>query len=558
MKNLFKISAAVSLLMFFGAAKAQENINQEVKVIKAYVPVINDAYKISELPKIVDTNKVITKFNYEILPVQYKTVFYPKQIKPARLISEPLSKLYIGQAKVGFGSYLSPLAEVHIGSKRSKQLNWNILLHHNSSHGKIKNEVNEKVYAGLSNSLINGQIHYFAKKSKELTFGADFANKVNYYYGYNPDVISETIHAPLLKDSIENQVINVFNIYGNWRTNYIDSSHVNYNIDLGWRTLSARGGINENVLKIETDLNYFFEKEFVGADLALNYYSYSGLDSAENGAVVKFSPWIGVFGDKWRIVAGVNTFYDQARLEYFFSPRVSMHYNVIDYFLIPYVEVNGDYDVNSYKDIYYKNNFVDQLLVVKPTETKLNMTFGLRGNISSKIAFNAKIDYSKINNQHFFVNDTSLLLQNKFVVVYDDISRVRILGEISYKTSEKLFLSLKGNFYQYTMDRELRAWHMPNFTLSLNARYVLQNKIILNANVFSIGKRYVRDFDRNNSIVEKQLQGLVDLNLGVEYRLSKMFSAFAYFNNISAVKYYEWNNYPSQQFNVMMGVTYAF
>jgi hypothetical protein len=559
MKNLFKISATILLsVLFVVTTDAQENINQEVKVIKAYVPVINDAYKISELPKIVDTNKVITKFNYEIVPVQYKTTFAPKPIKPARLISEPLSKLYPGQAKLGFGSYLSPLAEVHIGSKRSKQLNWNVLLHHNSSHGKVKNEVNEKVYAGLSNSLIDGQIHYFAKKSKELTFGADYANKVNYFYGYNPDVITETLKAPLVKDSIENQVINFFNVYGNWRTNYIDSSHVNYNIDLGWQTLSGKDAISENVLKIKTDLNYFFENEFVGADLSLDYYSYSNIDSAQNGAIVKFSPWIGAFGNKWRVVAGVNTFYDQAMLEYFFSPRVSMHYNVIDYFLIPYVELNGNYNANSYKDIYYKNNFINQTLKVEPTETKLNMTFGLRGNISSKVAFNAKIDYSKIDNQYFFVNDTSLPLQNKFTVVYDDISRVRILGEISYKTGEKLFLTLKGNFYQYNLTNEIRAWHMPDFTFSLNARYVLQNKIILNANVFSIGKRYVREFDSNNNIVEKQLQGLVDLNLGIEYRLSKVFSAFAYFNNISAVKYYEWNNYPSQQFNMILGVNYAF
>ena len=68
----------------------------------------------------------------------------------------------------------------------------------------------------------------------------------------------------------------------------------------------------------------------------------------------------------------------------------------IDYFLIPYFELDGVYNQNSYKDINDKNPFIRQNLSVKPTDTKMNVTFGFRGNISSKIAFNAKINYTII------------------------------------------------------------------------------------------------------------------------------------------------------------------
>lgn len=547
------------LLNLTNFAWAQENVNQEVRVIKPYEPVIGDAYKISELPKIVDTNKVIAKFSYEIVTALHKTGFEPKPIKPARLISEPLSKLYYGHVKAGFGSYLSPLAQVSLGSKRSEQYNWNVMLHHNSSHGKIKNEVNEKVYAGLSNSSANAEMNYFTKNSKQFSLGAEVSSKTNYYYGYRPESIVEILNpAPLLKDSIENQTINFYKLNGNWKTNYLDSANVNYNIDLGYQALTGKNGIGENALKIKTNLDYFFEKEFIGADLSLNYYTNSGIKDTQNGAIVKFSPWVGAFGKKWRTVVGVSTFYDQQNENYHFYPRVSMHYNIVDYFLIPYFELDGNYKENSYKEVYDKNPFIRQDLGVVPTDTKWNITLGFRGNISSKIAFNAKVNYAEIKNQYFFVNDTSLALQNKFNVVYDEMTRIRILGELSYKTGENLFLSLKGNYYHFTLENETQPWHLPNFTMSLNARYIVQKKITLSANIFAIGKRYVREFDEDLVQYDKELQGIVDLNLGVDYRLSKVFSAFAYLNNISSVKYYEWNHYPSQRFNVMLGLSYSF
>ncbi len=562
-KQIILLIAVIIIGCFKQGVFAQENVNQEVKVIKAYVPVINDAFKISELPKISDTNKVITKFDYEIIPAQHKTGFKPTLIKPARLISEPLSKLYYAHAKVGFGSYLSPLAQIYVGSKRSEQLNWNVMLHHNSSHGKIKNEVNEKVYAGLSSSGVNAQINYYTKNNKALSFSTELSNRINYYYGYNPSTIdaNPNLTAPLLKDSIENQSINSFNIFGNWRTNYLDSSNVNYDINLGFQNLNGKNGIGESAMKVKANIDYFFENEFIGVDLYLNYYTNVGINNVSDGAIIKFSPWVGAFGDKWRIVAGVTTFYDQPNQKYMFAPRVSMHYNIIDYFLIPYFELDGNYNENSYKDIYNKNPFILQSLGVKPTETKINATLGFRGNISSKIAFNAKVNYAKINNQYFFVNDTShalVPLQNKFNVVYDDISRIRLLAEVSYNTGQNLFLTLKGNYYHYELTNESQPWHMPNYSISLNARYIIQKKITVSANIFAIGNRYAREFDKNAVQYDKTLQGIVDLNLGAEYRLSKVISAFAYFNNISSVKYYEWNHYPSQQFNFMLGVTYSF
>lgn len=552
----------IPILVIIGLpALSQNKMNQEVKVVKPYEPVINDAFKISELPKIVDTFKVTPSFSYEASPSMYQTKFEPKPIKPAKLISEPLSELYYLYLKAGFGSYLSPLIQVYAGSQRSGKWNWNAMLNYNSCNGKIKNEQGDKVYAGLSKLTLNTQAKRFLNDNKVITTAADFGNLVNYYYGFNPErlqYLPDSLETPLKKDQIENQVVNYFKIGSSFYTNYLDSTRMNYRIAANYQVLRAKESIGEDILHLDSYLSYLFEKQYLGVDLALDYYKTKGIIDTLNSAIVKFSPWVGAFGKKWRVNVGVITYYDQAAENYKLYPKISMQYNIIDYFLIPYIELNGSYKANSYKDVYTENPYISPNLNIKPTDNRLNFNIGFRGNISSKVAFNVKAEVTDISNQYFYVNDTNSLLQNKFIVVYDHVQRTRFLGEISYKTSEKLQLGLKGNYFVYKMTDELKPWHMPNYNISLSARYNLDDKIITTANVFALGKRYAGQFNNQGKVIlDKELQGIVDVNLGFEYRFSKIFSAFADLNNLGAMRYYKWNNYPTQRFNIMLGITYA-
>ena len=53
------------------------------------------------------------------------------------------------------------------------------------------------------------------------------------------------------------------------------------------------------------------------------------------------------------------------------------------------------------------------------------------------------------------------------------------------------------------------------------------------------------------------LKSVGDINLGAEYRYSKMLSFFVNFNNIANMRYYRWEKYPSQRFNFMVGLTFV-
>ena len=102
------------------------------------------------------------------------------------------------------------------------------------------------------------------------------------------------------------------------------------------------------------------------------------------------------------------------------------------------------YYANNYQKIYYENPFIKQNLAVQGTSNTVDLAFGFRGNISSKIAFNIKADYKAFENQYFYVNDTTSAWDNKFDVVYDDMTQVRLLGEISMITKKDI--SFRNNF----------------------------------------------------------------------------------------------------------------
>jgi outer membrane receptor protein involved in Fe transport len=105
-----------------------------------------------------------------------------------------------------------------------------------------------------------------------------------------------------------------------------------------------------------------------------------------------------------------------------------------------------------------------------------------------------------------------------------------------------------------------RAYHKPDFDLTLSTVYNLKSKIILKADVFVIGNRFaltqVASSDFVYTTEPKLLKGIVDVNLGAEYRYSKMLSFFVNFNNIANTRYYRWEKYPSQRFNLMAGLTF--
>ena len=113
--------------------------------------------------------------------------------------------------------------------------------------------------------------------------------------------------------------------------------------------------------------------------------------------------------------------------------------------------------------------------------------------------------------------------------------------------------------YLYKTKKLERAYHKPDYDITLSTVYNLKSKIILKADVFVIGNQFSLTQVENNfkyTTESKLMKGIVDVNIGAEYRYSKMLSFFVNFNNIANTRYYRWKKYPSQRFNLMAGLTF--
>lgn len=553
MQNKYIFIIILCLVQFKIGLAQDKKITNDVQVIGPYQPTISDAYKINVLPKIIDTTKVTADIDYSIVTRQINTGYELDPIVAASMLGEPLTKLYNSFIKLGFGNYYTPFFQFNYHSLRSKVSSFGVNMGHISSNSKIKLANNEKVDASYSNNYVSVFGKRFFNK-KTLSGDVNFRRTAFHHYGY--DVNNDSTDLTFNNYKQNYMLLNANTVY---QTNYTDENHLNYKISGDYNYLMDINNFYQHSFTIAPDFNKYYNGELFGIKADANYYLKNQEIDTVSDFILRLNPYAKFSGKAWKVNIGlsiVSNYYNQTE-EYHFYPNVYMHYHIVQNILIPYIGVDGDLEKNDYKKIAFENPYILPSLIVKNTNRAMQFYGGFKGNFSSKTSFNFRASYAEYKDMYFYVNNlTADKLLNQFSVEYDNADLVRVFGEISSKPSEKFEFLLHGNYYYFNFLEKLDyAWHKPEYDVTLTASYNLRNKIILTSDFFVLGKRYAKSY---NPAEEKiTLKEIFDLNLGVEYRYTKILSAFINFNNIAAQKYYKWNNYPTQRFNIIAGVSYS-
>ncbi len=562
------------LLLIFTCNIAFSQIDKQVNVVKEYTPIISDAYRISTLPKIIDTTKTIKHtFSYNIESKPFNVNFKLKPIKSAKMVGEPLKKLYTTNIRLGFGNYITPYFELNYNTLRSKDNLVVFNLKHISSYGKIKMPDENKVYAGFANSQAKLYGKKILKHQKYISGSMLIKNLTYGYYGY--DVNDTTADKKLKKSEIEKQNIKILGLSAKLKSINRSKSRINYDVNLKNTFLQEITKIKSNNLKFYGNINNYYKTEILGVDYEINYINTNTKIDTVNNTIIKIKPYINKSTDTWRIIAGLNFNADinpPAEPAFHFYPMIDVKYNVIDELLIPYLGIYGNIENNNYQKIILENPYIDNTLNVKNTNNILSLYLGVKGKLSSKLSYNFKTNYKVYEDMYFYINKLTIqpdsanplvtTFDNKFDVVYDNVSLIDVYGELNWEKSKKINFILFGHYYEYSMGELNYAWHKPKYNITFSTKYNIQNKIITNLDLFLIGKQYaiksVEYKSANKKIYSPQeLKGFIDLNLSFEYRYTKILSAFLKFNNILSQKYYRYNFYPTQGFNVLVGLSYS-
>lgn len=548
MLNLFMVIININLFA------QDDKLNKEVQVVRPYEPSISDAFKINLLPSISDTTKQSPILTYNIIQRPFSTNFTVTPISPAKMLIEPLSDLNNTYVRVGFGSSISPLLEAYYNNGRNKEFTYGGWFQSHSAFGKVKLNNGDRVDSdfGKTNFKVFGK--KILKKSILSADAGFYKHKVT-YYGYDVNVPSSTINTDTTPND---QHFNQFYTNLRYSSSYTDSTHLNYAGEVGFSHLKDRFDMQETLLNLSVKMDKFSNGERFGGEFIVHHYiKNSNLDSANN-TIVTFAPWINLFGKQWRAIAGAKVVFDKdaSGSHSTMYPIGLLSYDIISHYLIPYIEIGGFMEENSYQKISEENPWILPGKKVYNTSHKMILTGGIKGNLSTKVSYILYSSYSIIDSMYFFVN-TSLSpsnpLNNLFTVESDNVELTKFVGELTIAPSSKINFFFRAEYDSYKMKNLAKPWHKPDFTALGSIRYNLKDKIVLSLDMFSTGKRYVKTSGKI-----KSLEGITDINFGVEYRYTKKLSGFINLNNLTSAKQDIFYLYPMYRFNVKFGLTYIF
>jgi hypothetical protein len=530
---------------------------------------ISPSYRISEKPEIIDTVVPIPSISYPLLSRNMRTEISIEQIDAAKIrIVEPLEKLYPGYVKLGIGNYNNPLGELYYNAMRNRRSSCGVHLKHNSAFRGIKG------YAPSTFDNTTGHLfgEFFTARYKFET-DLNYLNNGYHFYG-----IQDTLDL-LPKDTLRNRVQGIEGAFKFSNFSQKDSAKVLYTIFTSYGHFHEfdpdkrdRNG-KSSTFEIGTNLAYKLKMNVFAADFSVRYnkyrYAYENPEVPlanrvdRNNSIIHLKPYISTYGDKWKVVYGVDLNIDINNITsgdaFKVIPIIEGKYSLFNNMIIPYVGIGGGLKQNTFRTLNRNNEFILSSISLKNTR-EVKVYAGIKGTLSKKLSFNLQAYSTTFTDMALFINDTIVSDFYRFNVVYDKVTALGISGSISYQAAEKLKIDGIVTYNNYDATTQLYAWNLPALDIKLRGSYNLYDKIYVKTDLTLMAGRKSPEglFIAEPTDEDFNLGFLADANLHMEYRYSNRFSVFLHFNNLAAQKYARWNRYPVQGFQVLGGLTFAF
>ncbi len=584
MKNKSLIGFLALGLCFY-SAKAQQNppqdknvYNESVIVVGGYQPVLLDVFrKINENPFIFDTVYKTPELNYQFNQKQYHSIFKPEPIKAAKIVGEPIPRLYRNYAKLGMGTYLSPLAEFYFNTTRSRNTIVGAYVQHYSSWWSLDN-------TGKS-TFANTELDVFGKylwKKNVLSADVFYTNNYYHFYGFNPN---QTLPVLGIEDLDASKYKQSYNRFG------FNLEHKSYNAgEDKWQHLAKITfadmmdvyGSNQMDVKAFGDMHKTFsfwgaEKQILGMDARLdldrtllnaqehvitvdtNYVIPEWFDDNATQGIFGLHPYFNFSIAGFQFDAGFHfeLGFAEETTPYFY-PDIKVSKSFMDEILNVYAGISGELTKNSLNSLRLQNPYISNTVEKKFTNNNLNLFAGFVANPSKQFDIQGKILYGNYRDMVLFGLDERFSLQNVYKPIYDDAGRFEAGLQMGYEYDSKLKVTIGGHYYHVAMETEPEAWYLPNFDCNILLRYKIGTKFVAGLEAKFVGpvKGFEFDAEGNKQILE--MSGRYDMSLSVDYFYNKSLRFFWLLNNITNQRYYNWAHYPTQKFNTMLGLSYSF
>lgn len=547
-----------------GALAQGDTLDLDVTFVGNREMLLQDAHKLLMWPSIVDMGVEKPIFNYELLPKRMLVTPSFEPVAPQRVdVSTPLPMLYKGYARIGFGMYVSPLAEFSYTDLRSRKSSWGMHLQHRSSNGGF--DVNDSLPQRFSNSELSAWAKRFWKR-ETLTFDAFVSQRGISYLGLDSSSVLPSDAEDALRDRFGRWGLGVHS-----ESTRKDSDDWAVRADLVYRHLWSQSHVTEHTTRTKGQASTFRD----GLEMALNWdilFNSHQMDSTatNNQVVFNVRPQVTKQSGALTSSLGANIALDARGARPFqVFPVAEASLQVLKGFLVPYARLSGSVDNNRLQTVLETNPYIAPNSELKNTYRRFDFRTGVRGHVTSHFHYHGKFSVEHFEQYMYFVNDSAGYGGEAFVPLYDTLTVTTLGGEARLQISEAFNLWGGVDLKSYSTRNQSQAWNLPGMVWRAGLHYNWHDKFAIRLDAEVVGSRHAASLSNNaqgdlvnlgSTIQGKQteLQAFVDANIHLEYAYNKRMSAWLSCSNVAGSNYLLWNNYPVQGFMARFGATLAF
>jgi hypothetical protein len=552
MASLRNLTLVGALLLFctanINAQKKDKKLdNESVDIVRDYKPKILDASKIEVVPEPEKLEVKKPEMKYSSPAALFVTSPYKSAFRTLQTTKTELELLDHAWIKAGFGNYNNIIAEGFYNTIYNKTDLYTAHVKYHSGIGPVKNSQFSDLLADFSGKKIIG---------KNIFSGdINFQNQMLHYYGYNNDS-TKNIDASTLKQNFGD-----FNISAGLEHAMADTGKLKYSLGLTYNNFRDNFKAMESDISIKGQAIEPFHANSIVFDAQFDYLDYKLLkDYSRN--IVKIDVNYKFDLNGFRGVAGFKTANetDSGSSIFHVYPNIELEGNLMDKNLVAFAGVTGGLQKNTFKSFAMENPYINSVIDLRNTNNKLSVFGGFKGSISSNAFYLISASFESYKNMYFYINDS--FDAKRFLPVYDDNTKLlRLHAEAGTEVTDKLNIAGAINYYNYTLSNPvlLKPYHLPAIDFRISVKYMIENKIIIGADIYAMDKRYalVKETLLIPSFT-KTLDPIFDLNLNGTYRQSDLLGIFVEFRNLLNRQYMLWNNYAVRGLQVIGGVKVSF
>lgn len=532
------------MLVVSVSVRAQDTTKRRtIEITSAFKPVLRDAVKINfnAVPPVADTSKPRLTYN---IPAQYLFLSYqPGEMKPVALQRDSIKPWEnFNYVKIGVGNVHLPYIRTGFSFGDGKSTFFNIFANNLSSKGKLPYQ---------KNSLTDVKLIGTVKTASHLEWNGSlgFKNDAYHLYGYQPDTLKFSNED--LKQSFQTYE-GALSLKNMEPTEFGLLYHPNLRVSVF--TDNHKPGGNEANSVLNLPLEKMLGKQFAfDLGFTADLTRYKGGDSAtQNNNIYLVTPGFLVKTQNLFLQASVVPSWDNQ--VFHLLPNFVANISTSDQRFTVQLGWIGYYNKGSYQRFESINPWLAQPGFLRNTRMEERYA-GFKGSIDKHFTYAAKVGFLLYKDMPLFVNDT-LNGGKQFVIRYENsMEALQLHGELSYLQGEDFNITASLNVNQFhNLRTEAKAWGLLPVEFNTSLKWQAFKDFWAKLDVFAFDGAQYRA--RNGTSFKGD--GAVDMNAGVEYRITRQLNLWFQMNNILNDKYERWHQYQVYGFNVLGGIVFSF